>query len=80
MDGDRLSSVVLSNRTGDSGHRLQHRKFHIKMGKNFFTLRVTERELVESSSLEIFRTTLDTFLCNLLKATRLSRGIGLDDH
>jgi len=42
------------------------------MRKNFFTLRVTEhwnrlpRELVESPSLEIFKTCLDKVLCNLL--------------
>jgi len=42
------------------------------MRKNFFTLRVTEywnrlpREVVESPSLEIFKTRLDKVLYNLL--------------
>jgi len=42
------------------------------MRKNFFTLRVTEhwnrlpREMVESPSLEIFKTLLDKVLYNLL--------------
>ena len=42
------------------------------MRKNFFTLRVMERwnrlprEVVESPSLEIFRTHLDKVLCSLL--------------
>ena len=42
------------------------------MRKNFFTVKVTEpwnklpREVEESPSLEIFKTHLDVFLCNLL--------------
>jgi len=42
------------------------------MRKNYFTLRVTEhwnrlpREVVESPSLEIFKTRLDDVLCSLL--------------
>jgi len=51
---------------------MKHRKFHLNMRKNFFTLRVTEpwnrlpREVVESCSLEIFKTRLEKFLCSLL--------------
>ena len=50
----------------------RHRKFHLNMRKNFFPLRVTEhwnrlpREVVESPSLEIFKTRLDKILCSLL--------------
>jgi len=44
----------------------------MNLGKTFFTLCVTEhwirlpRETVESASLEILKTLLDAFLCNLL--------------
>jgi len=64
--------VVPSDRARGNGHKMKHRKFDLNMRKNFFILRVMEhwnrlpREIVESPSLEIFKTRLDNVLCSLL--------------
>ncbi|KGL81031.1 hypothetical protein N309_04052, partial [Tinamus guttatus] len=67
-DGDGLFSVVATDRTRGNGWKLKNTQFHRNLRKNFLTVRVTEhwnrlpREVVESPSLEIFKTCLDAAL------------------
>ncbi|KGL75123.1 hypothetical protein N309_10184, partial [Tinamus guttatus] len=67
-DGAGLFSLVATDRTRGNSRKLMHQKFHRNLSKIFLTVRVTEhwnrlpREVVESPSLEIFKTHLDAVL------------------
>lgn len=65
-------TMMPTDRTGRNGHKLNCKKFYLNIRKFFFALRVAEywkrlsRTLVESASLESFKTHLDTFVGHLV--------------
>jgi len=72
------SSQWCRDRIRGNEHKLKHGRFHWKIRNQFFTVRVPEpwhrlpREVMESPTLEIFKSCLDTVLGNQLCS--LSRG------
>ena len=68
----KLFSVVPSGRTRGHGQKLKHKSFPLNIRNHFFTVRMTKhwhrlpREVVESPSLEIFKSHLDMVLGNRL--------------
>jgi len=64
--------MVSSDRIRGNRHKLKCKKLCLNMRKNLIALRVTEpwnrlpRGVVESPSLEIFKTHPDKLLCSLL--------------
>ncbi|KAK4818686.1 hypothetical protein QYF61_017907 [Mycteria americana] len=84
-DGARLFPVVPGDRTRGHGHKLRHSRVPLNIRKRFLTARVTEhwhrlpREVVESPSLEIFKSRLDTVLGNQLWVALLEQEVGADD-
>jgi len=74
------SSAQDNDRTRGSGHELKHIKFCLKSREHFFTVRVNKhwhrlsREVVESPSLEIFKSHLDMVLGSWLWVALLEQG------
>jgi len=59
-------------RTRGKGYKLHQERFHLDISKNFFTVRKINhwnnlpRDMVEFSSLEVFKLQLDRVLDNLI--------------
>ena len=70
-DGGGTISVTYSNRTRDGRQKWEHSKFHLNIRTSLLQgwwehwSRLSS-EVVEAPSLEIFKTCLNTLLCNLL--------------
>lgn len=83
-DEARLFSTVCAARTRGHEHKLEHKRFHLNISKNFFTVQTEHwhrlpRDVVESASLGLLNTCLDMGLGNLLKvALRELWGVGQD--
>ena len=77
-EGSRFFPVVHSGRVRGNGHK--HKRFHLNSRKHLFNVRVPEhwhrllRGVVESQSLEIFRSHLDPVLGNHLQVSLLEQG------
>jgi len=72
--------VVPTDRTRGNGHKLKQGSFHLNIRKHYFTVRVTEychrlpRKVVESPSVEIFKSHLDMGLGNRLQMALPEQG------
>uniref|UniRef100_A0A670KMA9 gamma-glutamylcyclotransferase n=1 Tax=Podarcis muralis TaxID=64176 RepID=A0A670KMA9_PODMU len=71
-EGERLFSAAPEKRTRSNGSKLQERRFHLNIRKNFLTVRAVRqwnllpRSVVESPSLEVFKQRLDNHMSGVL--------------
>uniref|UniRef100_A0A803TH73 Reverse transcriptase domain-containing protein n=1 Tax=Anolis carolinensis TaxID=28377 RepID=A0A803TH73_ANOCA len=71
-EGARLFSAALETRTRNNGFKLQERRFHLNIRKNFLTVRAVQQwnslpqSVVEAPSLEAFKQRLDGHLLEVL--------------
>jgi len=84
-DRARLFSAVPMGRTSSNAHKLKLRRFCLNIRKHFFSVRENEhkhrlpRQIVESPSLEIFKSHLDTGSWATGSRSRFSsKGVGQD--
>lgn len=79
MEGVKpTKAAVPTDRTRDDGHKLKHMKFYPTSRKKFPEKAVKYwnrmlRKMVESPSLEIVKTQLDTIPCNMLQPPLLKQ-------
>lgn len=72
-DETRIFSVLPSDRTRGSEHKMEHRRFRLNIERCLFTVKLTEyynklfREVVISSSQAILKSHLDMILSSLLQ-------------
>uniref|UniRef100_A0A670K135 Reverse transcriptase domain-containing protein n=1 Tax=Podarcis muralis TaxID=64176 RepID=A0A670K135_PODMU len=71
-EGERLFSAAPEKRTRSNGSKLQERRFHLNIRKNFLTVRAVRqwnllpRSVVESPALEVFKQRLDNHMSGVL--------------
>ena len=71
-EGTGLFSRTPETRTGSNGFKLQEKRFHLNIRKNFPMVRAVQqwnrlpRRVVESPSLEVFKQRLDGHLLGIL--------------